>query len=153
MFKRWWKKNHEIEAGLTEVELDRALNSPEQSFIASAVSQVHDEEPSMAWRAQLNSRLAEVAQTEKRKRSQAVFLRPVVGLGMATVLAVAVLNSQGTLPVINPNPPSAIEFEIVDAHLAAERTMDLGTIQVASTESGTSHSDEIDWEESDLGAF
>lgn len=107
-----------------EAELDQKLNSVSQQFVAQAIKRSPDEELSMAWRSELNSKLASVASdASKKQRRSAWIWRPTVGLvGACALAAVIWLPRSVSSDSAVPNASYTLEQEIASAHVAAENS-------------------------------
>ncbi len=109
---------------IKEAELDLKLNSVSQQFVAQAVKRSPEEELSMAWRSELNSKLASVAtETSKKQRRSAWIWRPTAGLVGACALAAVIwlprsVSSESVVSTAN----YTLEQEIASAHVAAENS-------------------------------
>lgn len=140
---------------LKEARIEELLNTEGQQFIAQGVKRLSNEEPSMAWRAQLNAQLlAEAQATRKVERRRAWIFRPAAGLAMAGALAMVFISTQDNGTPVQSSS-SSFEEQIVNAHYAAEQSVLLtGTSVAAHTSNGGStNTSTIDWQETDLGAF
>ena len=91
--------------------MDSKLESEGQLAISKMVQSLPDEPLSMAWRSSLNEKLLETAAKKRKKQRLAWVLRPALGLGLASVLAVVVMfqpHAPRTSPVADKSLESAI---------------------------------------------
>ena len=103
---------------------------------------------SMAWRADLNEKLRALAPTPK-SRTWGWLWKPAAGLGLASVLAVAILIKS---PSANPSTAvaeSAIAQAMLEAHQQSVAQQELETVSTEALGSDTSNVP-FDWNESDL---
>jgi hypothetical protein len=107
------------EARLEQADLEKLeaeLASESQQAVRETVRHLVDEEPSLAWRSELNRRLAEAGPS--RMRLVAFSFRPALGLGLAGALAVvAVLQNAVPEPTVESSP--GIEAAMGGAHRQA----------------------------------
>lgn len=112
------KKLHD-ETPLTAVEalqLDELLEAQSSERVAHTVAALPEEEPSLAWRSQLNSRLAEMAPAPARKPWGRWL--GVTGLVAAGVMAIAiVVGPFGLVPGGKAAPGKVdVSAEVLSAH-------------------------------------
>lgn len=94
---------------------DERLTTPGQLAVRAVVHSISDEEPSMAWRSELNEKLRQVEATQRRRRSLINWtLKPAIGLGFAGILAVVVLWTPGR--TVAPSQKTNFEGILVNEH-------------------------------------
>ncbi len=153
MFKGFRSRKSNIDP-IKDAALDRALNDKGQQFVAQSVKNLSEDEPSMAWRAALNDKLVTASSDSKRRAQRQRTWRPAISLAATGALALAIISQRGMTPTAPVSTSNAIEFAAVDAHLEAERSLDLGSIQVVSQDTGSTISNSSNsWEDADLGTF
>ena len=95
--------------------MDSRLDSAGQQTISKMVQSLPDDTLSMAWRSSLNERLMETAVKKRKKQRLAWVLRPALGLGLASVLAVVVMF-QPRMHQTNPVADRGLETAILADH-------------------------------------
>ena len=104
--------------------MDEKLSSPAHLAVRAAVHSLPDEEPSLAWRSQLNEKIFAAAHVQKRRRRLINWtLRPAIGLGFAGLLAVMVMWSP--IRPVAPSVHSNMEGILIDEH---RRSSDLAQL-------------------------
>lgn len=153
-----WMKKLESEQALSMAEshqLDEQLKS--QSQIAQAIRALKDEEPSLAWRSQLNERLiglqAPVAKSRWNRRWGFAGLGTAVA---ATASLMIIMNAKQPVgaPVAmdQPNATSAEQI-LLDAHQGAVFALSTGAGDGSQPIRSESESSVHHWTEAELEAF
>jgi len=95
--------------------VDAKLNSSEQQTISRIVKALPEDTVSMAWRSSLNEQLLAVAAKQRKKQRMLWFIRPALGLSLATVLAVVVMFHpvDKQVPI---QPDHSVESAILSDH-------------------------------------
>lgn len=135
---------------IREALLDAELNSAEQVRIANIVRSLPQDEMSLAWRSDLNSKLAASAAPPKPSLARLVW-RPVAGLAIASVLTFAIVVSRPQSSEIAVR--TELESAIGGAHVVAQTNAELigfGVEPLPSQAVGQTASFD---REVDLGAF
>ena len=102
---------------LSELELDRKLESEAGRKLRAAVQSLNDDQVSLAWRSGLNNNLMATIAAKQRKRKLAWILSPALGLGLAGALAAVLFTSEPS--VTNPyvaTAPSHLEESLIASH-------------------------------------
>ena len=86
---------------------DERLEGPEQQSVRNLVATLPDEEPSMAWRSQLNERLRALPAQARRKWWELAW-KPTVGLALAGGLAVLVFVKPTPAPTLESTPSVSV---------------------------------------------
>lgn len=126
---------------------DEHLETPEQKTAQKLVSQLPDEQVSMAWRAQLNEKLNAVAKPVKQAWWQLAW-KPALGMGLAGALSLMLFLSK---PAVNDNHTqfpnmSAQTSPLLEAHEESRMYADFGMITIA--DNPTTHTN-INWSDLD----
>jgi hypothetical protein len=121
--------------------VDELLATPQQIQIRNLVGSLPEDLPSLAWRSQLNSRLALVAPPQQQRSAWHRFWSPALGLGLAGVLAVVLVTPR---PVVGPVEASSIEASLAQLHEQSAWGLEVATDQVPPTRAGKV------WTESDI---
>jgi len=117
----WMKKlNDESDLSPKEMEeLENALQSQGQLWMKSAVSQLPTEEPSMAWRSELNEKLRSMAQTAAPVKTHRRFwwaLGPSMAAAGALV-AFYLVAPHAQAPVMSSSAQlNPVESQLMEAH-------------------------------------
>lgn len=138
--------------------IDRDLNSLESQKVAKAVSSLKDDDLSMAWRSQLNERLA----AESHKKVKRLFFGRVwgyvAGLGLSTVAGVSLFLAFAPATINTPGPAmsDSVESQMLAAHHTAVRSADaavdgLSTLDETDTAAAAKNINE--WKQEDLEAL
>lgn len=88
------------------LDLEQALERGEASPAAQWMSQLHDEDPSMAWRSQLNAKLQEIAPAPAKKRFNWFGTSAIAAAGVCAAFALFTLNR--TPVATEPQPEDRI---------------------------------------------
>lgn len=133
-------------------DIDEKLASASQQTMSQLVHSLPDDQPSMQWRSELNERLLVVAKKKKRWAFTAVWLRPAVGLSVASALALLlVMELPGTKPNL-PRPP--VETALLVAHDEAFKYSDVSGIGLTPHEvhaqPAVAEGTPVQWSESDI---
>jgi hypothetical protein len=120
-------------------DLDQLLNAEAQQGVAKLVRDLKDEEPDMAWRAALSSKIMEQSVAVQRRRKFNIFLKPASGLALASCLALAVVVSTQRPQTVPSNPAPAvasasIEKLIIDEHQNVAYATDVSGVGLAQPE-------------------
>jgi hypothetical protein len=141
---------------MSDRDLDRELNSPEQTRMAEIVKALPEETLSMSWRSDLNARLRSEAARRKKLNLFGWIWKPTVGVALAGALAVAFMvrpEPAGT-PVGSGTVEKALISSYVDNTAAWEVAGDnvgVNTVNEAK-DSGAWHPGTTDWDQEDVGA-
>lgn len=98
---------------MTDHDLDERLVSPAQSQMREMLKSMPEDTVSMAWRSDLNERIASVVAVKQRRRRFAWVLSPALGLGLAGALAITMLTKTPTSPNLGQPPKPSIETNLV----------------------------------------
>jgi len=120
--------------------IDALLGAEAQQDVRSVVAGLSEDMPSMAWRAQLNERLLQMAPPVRRSPWVAVW-RPALGLGLAGVLAVTLVNPR---PTTIRTESASLEASLVQLHEQSSWGIDFGSEEVSPAPAGNT------WTESDI---
>lgn len=121
-------------------DLDARLREPGQEAVRNLVASLPEDEPSLAWRAQLNERL--MREAPRRRPKFGWVLRPVAAVGLACAAYFAFLAAQ-------PSKSGSLEETLVRLHQAAQMQDGLGTVTQVSLSSSKTPQGE-NWQETDL---
>lgn len=134
-------------------ELDVQLESGEQMQTAAWVQNLDDEEPSMAWRSQLNEKLLALRTPAKRKSFWHAWRWAGAGAMAAGALAIVMfLNApkDAVVPEKLTANPSSIEAGLIAAHQESAGALDLGSnTRMPMLEGGKPSSSSM-WTDADL---
>lgn len=113
---------------MKEQELDELLNSKEQQELSRLVKSLPDDSLSLSWRSELNSKLRVQAEKTRKRRIFWMVGRPVAGLSLAAVCALALFVKPTATPVkiAVENPHATIESTVASAHKDEVVASDLG---------------------------
>lgn len=137
--------------------IEQKLDSAESRKIASAVGGLKEEELSLAWRSQLNAKLSEVSNTRRRKTIRLRLWSYSTGLGLSTVVAVALFIAMipRQMPTTQPSSADSLEGQMLTAHNSAVRSADIageGFSSLDETET-ISLNEANEWKQEDLEAL
>ncbi len=127
-------------------DLDARLEA--QESLRSLVNELPSDELSMAWRADLNEKLRAIAPSPK-SRVWGWLWKPAAGLGLASILVVAVLVKAPQANAPTNSNSAAIASAMLQAHDQAVAHQELGTVS-AEALSSDSAAVPSDWNEIDL---
>lgn len=131
-------------------EIDERLAS--QSAIRQIVNSLPGDEPSLAWRSQLNERLRALP-VKARKRWWELAWKPTVGLGLATAFAFALLmRPTQPGPTLTPESGSIVADAIFDAHRGTVARHELGAVAGEALQSDTA-AVPVEWDDVDLNTL
>lgn len=130
---------------------DEQLEGPEQQGIRNLVATLPDDEPSMAWRSQLNDRLRALPSQARRKWWELAW-KPTVGLALAGSLAVLVFVKPSSAPTLESTPSVSVADAMIAAHREAVVRHELGTIPEETLRSDTGPVPS-EWNEADLSTL
>ena len=130
--------------------MDERLESQDQIAISKVVASLADEEPSLAWRSQLNEKLMAVSVQQKKRRTFRLWtLRPALGLSVAGALALGLFFSGGRPAVAGGN----LESALISEHQAASDVAQVSYIDLHNSEGISSASsvkvESPEWSETD----
>jgi hypothetical protein len=130
---------------------DTKLNDAGQKMVRELVSNLPEDELSLAWRSALNEQLLQTAQA-KRKRQRFLFVfRPAMGLALAGAMAAVVMirTSQMSIPTVRDT--SNLEAVLVQDHQQNIVMSDLAGFSMIPAESRPTEGSISDpWSEFDL---
>ncbi len=128
---------------------DTLLEGSGQEFVRKLVSNVPDDELSLAWRSALNERLLVAAPLKKQK--MAWFLRPAMGLAFAGALAAVVMIRTSPMETPIVRSTGTLEAALVRDHQQNLMMSDVAGLGVNPLESRpTESSVGDDWSEVDF---
>ena len=123
-----------------------------QDAIREIVSKLPDDEPSLAWRSQLNERLRALP-AKARKRWWELAWKPTVGLGLATAFAFALLmKPTQPAPTVSPESGSIVADAILDAHSGTVARHELDAVSGEALQSDTA-AVPVEWDDVDLNTL
>ncbi len=131
------RENNELDAKLEKQEPMRRL-----------VRELRSDEPSMAWRADLNEKLRSLTPSPK-SRTWGWLWKPAAGLGLASILVVAVFVKTPQVSTPSGANETAIAQAMLQAHQQAVAHQELGTVPVEAL-SSDSATGPMEWNEVDL---
>ena len=132
---------------MSEVELDRALNSAPQAAIRDAVGGLREDTVSMAWRSELNQKLVAKVQATQRRRRFTWILSPALGLGIAGALAAVLLINSPTAKEFNqPAYTPQIEESLVATYQDAMRYTDITGVGLNPDEAVSRRSPQVQYD-------
>ncbi|MDR3689144.1 MAG: hypothetical protein P4L46_07170 [Fimbriimonas sp.] len=133
--------------------VDDMIESPEQHSVRKLVQALPEESLSLAWRSSLNEKLLETAAAKKRRNRLNWILRPALGLGLASVLAVIVLFHPSQAPK-SSTPDRGIESAIVSDHRASVLLGEVSSaglnVNEVASEANPQEPDDGLWTDSDV---
>lgn len=148
------KRLIEADGAVSEYEMERIEQGLKRTeFLKDAVRALPEDAPSLAWRSALNQRIHAEADSRRKARRVALFLRPVLGLGLAGALTLAVFM-KGADSVPQVTPTSRLEAEMVSAHQESVNSVMVAGRGLSAFEAKPTTvmpASHINWEESDLG--
>jgi hypothetical protein len=132
-----------------ETRLDEALGSEGHAVLRSLVGGLPDDEPSLAWRSQLNERLQHEAARRQTARKRAWVLRPAFGMALAGGLAAAVFLGAPAASGFDAD----IESGLLNAHREVALHSEVAGVGLRSYESQRAALDPAFdlWDDFDLG--
>lgn len=140
-----------------EAKLDASLEANAQKTVASLVSELEDETPTLAWRSELNEKLLKIDRS--RPRQQTLIWKTAFGLGLAACLAWVALTVRplptGPAAVVSPTSQSleAQLLEVHEQHVNVRLVAGSGLLNHVESEPAPAQSAAIQWSESDLGVY
>lgn len=144
--------NEEPLTAAEQSQLDVLLATESQKKVALMATHCDEEELSLAWRSDLNQKLA--VESSKRRKNQRVWwtLRPAIGLGLASAMGFVLWTKQ---PDVVQQPPyqTPIEQKLAAAHEEASTVAELQGSTIASYHKPTEAPIDNQWTEADLGAL
>jgi hypothetical protein len=153
--KNTMKGRGEVEAYEIDTRVDELLADPSQLAVAQMVSELPQEEPSLAWRSALSERIHTVAKARERKRRVALIFRPALGLSLGAAMALAFISTRMT--PFEPAPARAtLEEQIVTAHRDSVHAEQFwGGVRAGEEFRAASAPavQEYQWDETDLGTL
>jgi hypothetical protein len=132
-------------------DLDEKLHLHEQMAMGKLVGSLPDEEPSLAWRSQLNDKLRAMPARAKRTMWQVIW-KPTAGLALAGALAVAVILLPQTPEVERPVPGAAVADAMFAAHRETVAHHELEAVPVESLKADTD-TVPFEWNDADLSTL
>lgn len=137
--------------------LDQALDSKGSQAIREIVKGLPEEELSMLWRSQLNDKIQAMA-TPKKSRFGGLVWKTGLGLGLAGVMAFAMIMKMPSSHASMTASPQNIEATLLNSHAEGEVAAEVagpGSVSTASmtTQTSTSAQTLVDWSMTDTEAL
>lgn len=119
--------------------------------IATLVKGIPEDEPSLAWRAQLNAKLESVTPFRRRRLSWPLWSGAVA---TAAICAVVFFGSRPDTQTVRPDLAATTASALVNAHVESVARQDLGLASSSDLKAdrGTS-SDDYNWDVVDLSTL
>lgn len=105
-----------------------------QESMRLLVQALPDEEPSMAWRSELNERLRAMT-TSPKSKTWGWLWKPAAGLGLASLLVVTVFMKAGQPQTALAGNETAMAQAMIQAHQQTVAHQELGTVPVEALSS------------------
>lgn len=145
------------EEKLNNEQIEAQLDSNESTKVSKAVGMLKDEDPSMAWRSQLNAKILAEAQAKRKRLSISRLWSYSAGLSLSTAAAVALFLFFAPQEIHQAAPRNldTIESQMVAAHHSAVRSADAAGDGLSALDEVelTASKDVNDWKKEDLEAL
>jgi hypothetical protein len=107
-------RSNNIEGG----ELSEMLEAPGQQAVRQLVKAMPEDTVSLQWRSSLNERLLALAPVKKKISALVIGFRALAGLGLASLLCLAVISRLDTSKpsIVQPSSGSALASALLDEH-------------------------------------
>jgi hypothetical protein len=125
-------------------DLDLLLGSDAQNDVRHVVRSLPEDEPSLAWRSELNLRLMAVSKHGERRRRQLVW-KSLAGAMAALTLGVIGLTHFPSQHPVRHTSNGSIEASILASHRRSVAYRDLNVVGPGTEDSDTQ------WDDTDLG--
>lgn len=133
--------------------VDSQLETPAQQAVRQVVQALPEEQPSLAWRSELNANLQKQSIRRRRLDFWGWFWKPSAGVAVAAGLALLVIARIPSSTADAPAPKGNLEQALVNSYIHSKTSWELTPDGVTANEAkDTEGSQEPDWFREDIGA-
>jgi len=142
---------------LNNQQMDQRLESPESQKVARAVGNLPNDEPSLAWRSQLNAKLTAASAKQKKKVVRFRIWSYSTGVSLSAIACAVLFFAilPGKLTSSKPASEETIEGQMLAAHNSAARSADIAGEGFSSLDDAETvlERDADEWKKEDLEAL